>query len=139
MCVQRFTIVSFGFLWLAITGCSHSVNGLSGPDLVPEKRFGSQGQEGFCRLDEGELIVRVRNQSNSDVIENSTTIVTFSTGGARSATTGPMAGGASLDVSFPVPAECFSSDCRFTVQVDANDEIDEHRENNNLAQGICIG
>lgn len=136
---QLFLNGCFSFIILTLTGCSHSLVNLGGPDLVPEKRTNSQGREGFCRIDGSNLIVRVRNQSNSDVIIDSTTIVTFSAGPPQLGTAGPMAGGASFDVLFPIPSGCFSSDCSFNIQVDANDDVNEDREDNNNVDGICIG
>lgn len=84
-------------------------------------------------------MVRVRNQTNEDVFDQSTTIVEFSPGGPKSATTAPMPGGSMTDVSLEIPADCFNPDCDFTITVDANDDIDESRENNNTADGKCIG
>lgn len=136
---QMFLNGIFSFVILVSIGCSQPVVEPGGPDLVPERRTNSQGREGFCRIDGSNLIVRVRNQSNADTVMDSTTIVTFSPGGPRSGTSGPMAGGASFDVPIQIPSECFSSDCRFKIQVDANDVINENREDNNVADGICIG
>lgn len=129
---------SLSIIILTLIGCNPSVVKPGGSDLVPERRTGSQGREGFCRRDDNNLIVRVRNQSNSDVIIPSTTIVTFFDG-PQSGTVGPMAGGASFDVMIPIPSGCFSPDCSFKISVDANDDIDEDREDNNKADGICIG
>jgi len=116
------------------------------PDLIPVRRPNSSGPEGFCRLSTGgELIVRVRNQSNLDVNTETTTIVRFSGGDFVFRPTPPIAGGASADISFPIPSGC-GSDCSFTIAVDAavqvhesrGDEIDTH-ETNNIQNGRCIG
>lgn len=111
-----------------------------GPDLVPERRTDSEGAQGFCRRnDQGNLVVRVRNQGNEDVVDPSTTIVVFSPGGPRSSPTAPMPAGSFTDVIFQIPSGCFNHDCSFTVTVDANGEINESIEHNNTADGICIG
>lgn len=130
---QMLALAFFSFIGLVLTSC------LLGPDLVPERRPDSQGEEGFCRRNEGNLVVRVRNQTNEDVFDQSTTIVVFSPGGPKSATTAPMPGGSMTDVIFEVPSACFNPDCDFTITVDANSDITESREDNNVADGICIG
>jgi hypothetical protein len=118
------------------------------PDLVPERKSGSSGAIGFCRQDaEGDLIVRVRNQTNIPALKQTTTRVLFSPGGLREQQTPPIIGGAATDVSFVIPASCFNPDCDFTIAVDAsldidesppNDEITKH-ETNNVQIGRCIG
>lgn len=115
-------------------------------DLLPERRPGSTGNEGFCqRASSGDLIVRVRNQTNVGV-GPTTTRVQFSVGAPVTKPTSPIGGGASADVTFPIPAGCFSPDCGFTITVDADNQVDEshgttpdNHETNNVAQGICIG
>jgi hypothetical protein len=111
-----------------------------GPDLVPERRTDSEGAQGFCRRDnQGNLVVRVRNQGNGDVVDPSTAIVVFTPGGPRSSPTAPMPAGSFTDVIFQIPSGCFNPDCSFTITVDANGNIDESMERNNTADGICIG
>ena len=111
----------------------------NGPDLVPERRSGSQGREGFCRRENSKLTVRVRNQGNQDVFQQFTTTVKFGTGDVVSATTAPMPAGSFSDVQFDIPIGCFSPDCVFTITVDSNNDIDEAIESNNTEDGICIG
>ena len=75
------TVLAFVFAGVALfmEGC----NGAAGPDLVAERRTGGTGAEGFCRRDDaGNLVVRVRNQSNADVLVQTTTVVVFSPGWA---------------------------------------------------------
>lgn len=115
-------------------------------DLLPERRSGSSGSEGFCRRDStGNLIVRVRNQTNIGAGPTATR-VQFPNNPPQTLPTPPIGGGASADVAFPIPAGCFSPDCGFTIAVDANNQVDEshgttpdNHETNNVAQGICIG
>ena len=126
-------------------GCPGAQN--TEPDLVPERRSGGSGAEGFCRRDNaGNLIVRVRNQTNFGALTASVTRVTFAVGGPVSQPTPPIGAGASADVIFPIPAGCFSPDCAFAIAVDADNQIDEshgttpdNHETNNNEPGICIG
>ena len=117
------------------------------PDLIPERRSGSVGAEGFCRRDDaGNLVVRVRNQTNNDVLVQTVTEVTFPPGQPVGQPTPPMPGGGFADVAFAIPPGCFNPDCGFTIEVDADDQVDEshgdqpdNHETNNVADGICIG
>jgi len=112
----------------------------SGPDLVAQRRPGGQGREGFCwRNEDGKLVVLVRNQGNGDAVKPSITIVEFFPGGPQSKTTVPLAQGSSKTETFEIPSECFNHDCDFTITVDANNDIDESSEDNNTAEGRCIG
>ncbi|MCL4872234.1 MAG: hypothetical protein KJ063_25015 [Anaerolineae bacterium] len=132
-----FCLLFLTLLPLLFIGCDPTHDG---PDLIPQRRSGSQGDEGFCRRDEdGNLVVRVQNQGNEDVFENFTTIVQFSPEGPQSATTAPMPSGSFTEVVFVIPSGCFNSDCDFAITVDANGDIDEGIEDNNMADGICIG
>ena len=116
------------------TGC----NGTR-PDLVPERRSGSQGAEGFCRRSDSDLTVRVRNQANPDALQQSSTVVVFSPGGPKTASTMAIPGGSFDDVTVQIPSGCFNPDCDFTITVDANNDVAEAAEGNNEAEGICIG
>ena len=132
------TVLAFVFAGVALflAGC----NGATAPDLVPESRTDGMGAETFCRKDDaGNLVVRVRNQSNADVLVQTTTVVVFSPGGPRTGTTASMPGGSFADVTLPIPAECFNADCDFTITVDSDEAVDEADEDNNMADGICIG
>lgn len=131
-------LVSIGLLVLIsiLAGCG----GTESADLIPERRPGSEGAEGFCRRDdEGNLVVRVRNQSNKDVLITTTTTVTFSGGPEMPKTTPAMPGGSFADVTFEIPSGSFDPDAEFTIKVDANDDVTESNEGNNTAKGICIG
>lgn len=128
-------LVILALAGLVLTACNPNK-----PDLIPERRSGSQGAEGFCRTDDdGNLVVRVRNQTNFDNLNPSTTIVEFSPGTPQSAVTAPMPGGSMTDVTFVFPAGCFNPDCDFTITVDANGDVDEGDEGNNTVAGTCIG
>ncbi len=127
-------LAAIPFAFALANGCNQT-----GPDLVPERRSGGSGPEGFCQRDDTALTVRVRNQANPDVFEQSTVVVDFSPGGPRTATTPPIAGGSFADVMVEIPAGCFNPDCDFEITVDANDDIDEADETNNAEAGACIG
>ena len=114
-----------------------------GPDLVPERISDAGGRTALCRLADGGLMVRLRNQSNLDALATTRTQVTFGAT-AQSLASPPIAGGSFADVGpFAIPAGCFSSDCSFSVQVDADDAVAEgpgaSAETNNVAAGLCIG
>ncbi|MEE9453842.1 MAG: hypothetical protein V3V13_05595 [Paracoccaceae bacterium] len=138
---------TFGVLFvLALLGCAKLAGGLTQPDLIPERRAGGQGDEGFCNRDQaGDLIVIVRNQTNNPVLVPTLTEVAFSNS-IISEITPPLAGGASYSFSVPIPAGCFSSDCSFEITVDREDVVEEshvatpdNHEENNRQSGICIG
>jgi len=104
------------------------------PDLIPVP----DATGSFCRVEDGALIVTVRNQGLATA-GPSTTHVDFSGGGAVSMPTPSLAPGQSVDLSFPIPPGCFSPDCGFKITVDANGDVVEANEANNTATGICIG
>ncbi len=104
------------------------------PDLIPvpdENGF-------FCKLEDGCLIVTVRNQGSA-AAGPSTTRVDFGIFGVTELPTPPLAPGASVDLCFPIPKGCFNPDCDFKIKVDAYDVVVESNEGNNFAEGICIG
>ncbi len=139
----------FGALALSLlTGCSSVlVSQFQEPDLIPEGRSDAEGPHSYCNLNEnGDLIVIVRNQTNNDVLIETITTVSFSTGEMVSQTTSPIPGGSFATKVFTLPDNCFSADCTFTIEVDSSDVLDEshgsqpdNHETNNKAKGICIG
>lgn len=122
------------------------------PDLVPVRRVFDgeevQGREGLCRLsdDATALQVSVRNAGNGSA-PASTTMVTFRVGDDLIEATRPtpsLSGGqTSSSINFPIPTGCFSSDCRFTIELDSENAVLEGSipggEANNVEEGICIG
>jgi len=107
------------------------------PDLLPLRI--SDGPLGFCnRDDNGQLVIRVRNQGKGPA-PPSTTRVTFSPGKSFSSTTPAIPVGAATEVRFSIPADCFDFDCDFTIEVDANSNVNEIEEENNRALGLCLG
>ena len=137
-------VLSFGFL-LIVTACAtHPTVSSDRPDLIPEPRSGIGGPQAFCRQNGNELVVQVLNQSTTGTDKASKTQVKFSNGPGGKKLTGPLAGGASEDVIFPIPQSCFNPDCRFKIMVDADNDIDEspvevpdNHEFNNNAEGVC--
>lgn len=117
------------------------------PDLIPEGRSGAQGPNAFCDLnDDGDLMVKVRNQTSQDVLVPTQTTVTFFPGGPFTQTAAPMPAGSPFSHTFQIPPGCFNPDCDFKIEVDSGDDVDEshgptpdNHETNNIAEGICIG
>ncbi len=118
-----------------------------GPDLIPEREPGFEGAQGFCIRDNQTLNVRVRNQGNRDVLIKTTTSVVFNQNQVRTVETPELAAGSMAIVSVQIPSGCFNPDCGFTINVDTNnlveelkhDATDTSHEDNNSAQGVCIG
>jgi hypothetical protein len=104
------------------------------PDLLPVP-----DEEGsFCRRDEKNLTVRVCNQGSAPA-GPSTTEVDFGAHGSATVPTPPLAAGACVDLTVPIPPGCFDPDCEFRIRVDANSDVDEEDEGNNVASGVCRG
>ena len=147
--LPRMLLITICAVGLSTAGC-HRATSFPEPDLIPEGRSGAQGPNTFCNLnDGGDLLVRVRNQTNNDVLVQTKTTVTFSTGDPADSftqTTAPMPGGSSVTHTFPIPNGCFNPDCSFTIEVDSENDVDEshgpnpdNHETNNVEAGICIG
>ena len=111
------------------TGQSHLIQGVPIKkggivDLVPVRRPGSTGAEGYCRRDgAGNLLVRIKNlgigASNNGVAR---VTFQFRQGGTvvvapRDAAYGSIVGGGTAFVAVPIPGGCFDSDCDFAIDV----------------------
>jgi hypothetical protein len=90
-----------------------------------------------CERKGSNLLVTVRNQGAGPA-GASTTRVDFGTS-VQNAATPPIAPGATVQVSVPIPAGCFRPDCSFRVIVDAASVVPESDEANNTASSTCIG
>jgi hypothetical protein len=103
-------------------------------DLVPVP----DANGSFCRRRDLTLTVTVRNQGIGPA-GPSVTEVDFFAFGKVSMPTPPLAPGASVDLFFPIPPGCFDPDCDFRITVDANNQVNESNEGNNIAKGLCRG
>ena len=108
------------------------VSGL--PDLIPVP----DANGSFCKRQDSTLTVTVKNQGTSGA-GPSVTEVDFFAFGKVSMPTPPLGLGASADLLFPIPPGCFNPDCEFRITVDANNQVSESNEGNNIAKDICIG
>ena len=108
------------------------VSGL--PDLIPVP----DANGSFCKRQDLTLTVTVKNQGTSGA-GPSVTEVDFFAFGKVSMPTPPLGLGASADLLFPIPPGCFNPDCEFRITVDANNQVSESNEGNNIAKGICLG
>ena len=105
------------------------------PDLIPIP----DANGNFCRIDPARrLIVTVKNQGTADAGPSETKVV-FSTGGGASVPTPAIPAGGSVDVTVPIPANCFQPDCGFRITVDSTGQVSESNELNNTASGTCLG
>jgi subtilase family serine protease len=46
--------------------------------------------------------------------------------------------GVSVDLNFPMPHGCHDPDCEFKITVDANNDVAESDEGNNVVNDTCI-
>jgi hypothetical protein len=107
---------------------------VGGADLVPVP----DERGSFCRRDDEVLLVEVRNQGTARA-EQSITTVNFGSFGSASEITAPLDPNASTTHVFKIPLGCHDPDCGFTITVDANAEVPESNETNNVASDVCIG
>lgn len=104
------------------------------PDLIPVPDTNGF----FCRRENGNLIVTVRNQGNATA-GPSTTRVDFGRHGIVDMPTPGLIAGASTELKFPIPPGCFDPDCQFRIFVDVHNVVAESDESNNMASGTCLG
>jgi hypothetical protein len=109
----------------------------SGPDLAPDNPSNAVQ---LCNLNsEGNLIVSVKNLGSIEA-PASTTRVEFLPGGSITLPTPAIPAGDSVDLTpLDIPSSCFNADCNFRITVDIGNEVEETREFNNTAAGLCIG
>jgi CARDB len=53
--------------------------------------------------------------------------------------TPPLSRGVSTDLTFDIPARCFTPNCSFRIRVDYTNQVNESNETNNTATGNCGG
>ena len=104
------------------------------PDLIPVP----DADGSFCRRKDGTLTVTVKNQGTSGA-GPSVTEVDFFAFGKVAMPTPPLGPGVSVDILVPIPSGCFDPNCEFRITVDANNQVNESDEGNNIAKGICLG
>jgi len=147
-CPKIIMIILSVITFVMLAGCNPLlVTEFEKPDLIPEGRSDAEGPNAYCNLnDNGELVVKVRNQTNIDILVPTETTVIFSPGGSSTQITPPMPGGSSFTHTFIIPTGCFNSDCSFIIEVDSGKVLDEshgdepdNHETNNVVEGICIG
>lgn len=129
---------------------NHKVNVLGFRDLLPGKSASGQFADlipfsplgaipqAFCRGENGELRVTIKNPGTADAGPSKTT-VTF---GATQVTldTPGIPAGSSTDLLFKIPGNCFDPDCDFMINVDSENQVNEvNNEGNNTANGFCLG
>ena len=125
-----------GLLAIVLSGNSLQTH----PDLIPVR--GPSPGYSYCQRDaSGNLIVTVKNQNNNDVSAHaSITKVVFGLGGTFELPTPAIQAGGSVELQpLAIPAECFRSDCSFTITVDSHNQVHESNERNNNGVGKCIG
>jgi len=134
MCSYTFTPLFAGLtLTVLLSGCS--------PDLVPLGKADLTGPPSFCKKDpqSNKLIVTVKNQGRGSAAA-STTTVEFNPGGSFPLPTAAIAAGGTLDLTpLEIPAACYNPDCEFKITVDSAKQINESDEDNNSAEGSCLG
>lgn len=104
------------------------------PDLIPAP----DANGSFCRRHGSTFMVTVKNQGTGGA-GPSVTEVDFIAFGKFSMPTPPLGPGASVDLAFPIQPGCFDPDCEFQITVDANKQVTESNEGNNIARGSCLG
>jgi hypothetical protein len=104
------------------------------PDLIPVP----DANGSYCRREDLRLKVTVKNQGTVGA-GPSVTEVDFFAFGKVSMPTPPLGPGASVDLLFPIPPGSFNPDCEFRISVDANNQVNESNEGNNIANDICLG
>lgn len=132
MSTTKKSIFAWCMLAVLLSGCA-------AVDLVPLNPKPDIGSNGYCQInDEGQLIVTVKNQGSLDAGKFDVKIE-FSSGQPGTISVDGLPAGESKDLLVDFPDSCWRPDCYFTITVDPDDLIKESNEDNNIAEGICIG
>jgi subtilase family serine protease len=126
-------------LALILSACPSPSPDTEKPDLVPVM---APGNSTFCEIEGGNLKVYVKNQGDTEATGSEVEVEFYLQGGVQQterAATGPISAGGTDSVLIPIPAGCYIPDCNFQITVDIVNVIEESNENNNVAQGACIG
>jgi len=111
------------------------------PDLMPVKPY-PQAAYPWCDRDEEGLYVHVKNVGTGDAGASTTRVVFTWSGGNDTATVATPAipkGNTTKVGPFAIPALCWDMNCDFHITVDVNDQVTELFEDNNTADGVCLG
>jgi CARDB len=84
------------------------------------------------------LVVTVQNLGSGDA-GPSTAEASFTSGVVRPVETPAIPAGGSVQLQTEVPADCFSPDCGYSIEVDAGQQLNESNERNNRASDSVIG
>jgi len=96
------------------------------PDLTPSD----------LHLEGNQLVATVRNLGSGDAAP-STAAASFSSGEVRPVQTPAIPAGGSVQLRTEVPAGC--SDCGYSIEVDAGQQLNESDERNNRASDSVVG
>jgi hypothetical protein len=92
-----------------------------------------------CEIQDGILVVNIKNNGASDCPATSTTIDFFDHG-SFVIPTPPIAAGATISLpTVPLPSGCYTPDCIFGIIIDSANDVNEGNEFDNTAPGTCIG
>jgi hypothetical protein len=104
-------------------------------DLWPDP---GPGQAGFCKRDQGNLVVTVRSVGPAQApLAPFYVKVEFTPGGTVEKQVEHLVPGSTAAVQFAIPPGCFNPECRFKITVDSKNSIRESDERNNVAEGRC--
>ncbi len=119
---------------------------IAGPISCPNPWAPTPGRSASAAANGSTLTIRVRNQGTEPAFVPTITRVRFAAGDLT-ATTPALPPGAAADAIVTIPSGCFSPDCNFTINVDAENAVQEfkhdasdtsHEDNNNVV-GRCLG
>lgn len=106
-------------------------------DLLPVGWGSQPGPYKFCMKDvNDDLVIVIKNKGSVDAPQ-STTKVDFLPGGAFSLPTPGIPAGDSIDLRVTIPETCFQPECQFRITADADNQVNESNEANNVADGKC--
>ncbi len=81
---------------------------------------------------------RVSNVGPKEAVLPKVTVDFFGFG-TQTVTTPLIPGQGIIEVSFPIPAGCFNSDCNHKIKLDPDNNVEEPREDDKMQDGNCIG